>query len=53
MSPHPDESGFKATGLWVGQDARPTGVVRFDTHTAPLGLQVATCAGMSRGRVEN
>ena len=28
----------KQLGLWVGQDTQPTGVVRFDTHVAPLGL---------------
>ena len=32
------QSGFKATGLRVGQDAQPTGVVCFSTHVAPLGL---------------
>ena len=32
------QSGFKATGLRVGQDAQPTGVVCFSSHVAPLGL---------------
>ena len=25
--------------FWVGQDARPTSVVRLNTHIAPLGLE--------------
>ena len=30
--------GIQRTGLRVGQDAQPTGVVCFSTHVAPLGL---------------
>ena len=25
-------------GLWIGQDARPTGAARFEAYIAPLGL---------------